>query len=255
MANTVLLNNVDHAELKVSEQYGEAFGHKVGRTVVFPSEFEQLQCEYPLLIARGSDAGQYQCVALFGFSADENLFLDASAPGRWDASVVPLMIAKGPFLIGSQEEFTPSGPVRKAVVHIDLDDPRVNTSEGQPLFLDFGGNSPYLEQVQKRLQALDEGIGMTGAFTQVLSELGLLEAVALDIGLSDGSNYKLEGYFTVSRERFMALPDETLGQLHRGGYLSAIYALLASLGNVQKLVRRKETQLAAAVRESEVASA
>ncbi|QKX17617.1 SapC family protein [Microbulbifer sp. YPW1] len=255
MTNTVLLNNVDHAKLKVVEQYGEAFGHKVGRTVVFPSELEQLQCEYPLLIARGGEPGQYQCVALFGLSADENLFLDADAPSGWDASVLPLVFAKGPFLIGRQEEFTPSGPVQKAVVHVDLDDPRVNTTGGHPLFMDFGGSSPYLEKVQKRLQALDEGIGMTNAFTQVLSELELLEAVALDIGLCDGSNYKLEGYFTVGRERLMALPDETLGQLHRGGYLSAIYALLASLGNVQKLVRRKEAQLAASIREIEVASA
>nr|WP_010132788.1 SapC family protein [Microbulbifer agarilyticus] len=245
MANTVLLNNVDHGSLKVVEHYGEALGHNVGRTVVFPAEFEQLQCEYPLLIARGSDPGRYQCIALFGFSADENLFLDPSVPGSWDASVVPLIIAKGPFLIGNQEEFTPSGPVRKAVVHIDLDDPRVSTSEGQPLFMDFGGSSPFLEQVQQRLQALDEGIGMSRAFTQALSDLGLLQAVALDIGLSDGNTYKLEGYFTVSRERLEALPDETLGQLHRGGYLAAIYAMLASLANMQKLVKRKEALLAA----------
>ena len=254
MANTVLLNNVDHAELKVAEQYGAAFGHQVGRTVVFPTEFEQLQCEYPLLIARAADPGQYQCVALFGLSATENLFLNPQFPGRWDASVLPLVIAKGPFLIGHQEEMTPSGPARKAVVHIDLDDPRVNTREGEPLFLPLGGNSPYLEQVQRRLQALEEGIGMTQPFIQVLQQLDLLEPVLLDIGLHDGSSHKLEGYFTVSRARLSELPDETLGQLHRGGYLSAIYALLASLGNVQKLVKRKQALLDVGETDAEAAS-
>ena len=45
MSNTVLLNNVDHADLKVSTARGEAFGDGVNQAVVVPTEFLELQRE------------------------------------------------------------------------------------------------------------------------------------------------------------------------------------------------------------------
>lgn len=43
MTDIVLLNNIDHAQLRVAQGYGAAFGDAVNQALVFPTEFEALQ--------------------------------------------------------------------------------------------------------------------------------------------------------------------------------------------------------------------
>jgi hypothetical protein len=49
--------------------------------LVFPTEFEALQREYPILFRRGRQR-RLQAVALLGLDRDENLFLDGGPGGR-----------------------------------------------------------------------------------------------------------------------------------------------------------------------------
>src|SRR3712207_1319900 len=81
MTRPVLLNNVDHHDIKVMPRYGAAFGDAVNQTLVFPTEFEELQREYPIFF-RADDAGSLQPVVLLGLDRDENLFLEGE---RWAA--------------------------------------------------------------------------------------------------------------------------------------------------------------------------
>ena len=74
MTSIVLLNNIDHADLRVRGGYGVQFGDAVNQARVFPAEFEALQREYPILFRRDA-AGAYYSVALLGLDRDENLFL------------------------------------------------------------------------------------------------------------------------------------------------------------------------------------
>ena len=73
--NRVLLNNVDHADLRVIAGHGATFGDAINQALILPTEFEAAQREYPILI-RKDDAGGYQAVVLLGLDRDENLFLD-----------------------------------------------------------------------------------------------------------------------------------------------------------------------------------
>src|SRR4029078_4512110 len=95
MTNRVLLNNVDHKDLRVALRHGADFGDAVNQLLIFPTEFEEVQREFPILFRR-EENGAYQCVALLGLDRDENLFLGEDG---WLSRYVPALQQRGPFSI------------------------------------------------------------------------------------------------------------------------------------------------------------
>src|SRR4030095_12157074 len=65
MTNRVFLNNVEHRDLRVVTRHSVDFGDGINQVLVFPTEFEELQREYPILFRRAAD-GDFQAVALLG---------------------------------------------------------------------------------------------------------------------------------------------------------------------------------------------
>ena len=134
MANNVLLNNVSHQNLKVITRFGSEFGNNVGSVLAFPTEFIELQKEYPILFRRNLETQKFHAIALLGLSQSENLFLNPNIGSGWSANYIPAIVAKGPFLIGFQSQ--DSGNSKTPVIHIDLDHPTVSQEDGYPLFLE-----------------------------------------------------------------------------------------------------------------------
>lgn len=227
MANPVLLNNVDHKDLRIITGRGEALGDNLMFAPTFPAEFRTLQAHYPIVF-RKSAAGAFEPVALFGFQEGENLFL---RDGGWDATDVPLAVERLPFLIGA------SGP--ELMVHVDLDSPRVSRGEGEPVFLPHGGNTDFLERMNSTLLALHQGMQDVAGFAAALVQHELLESFVFDIELDDGSQNRLAGFYTIHEERLAMLDGAVLERLNRAGYLAAIYYALASLSNFRALIARK----------------
>ncbi|HET9447484.1 MAG TPA: SapC family protein, partial [Steroidobacteraceae bacterium] len=151
MTRHVMLDNVTHAELRVITRYGAQFGDEVGTVLTFPTEYADVQREYPIFFRKDSTSGEYHSVALLGFGKNENLFLEQ---GRWLADYVPGMVVRGPFLIGFQERGAGGESRREPMIHVDLDHPRVSRTEGEPVFLPKGGNSPYLDHIALVLRGI-----------------------------------------------------------------------------------------------------
>ena len=235
MTNRVLLNNVDHADLGVITRHGPEFGDAVNQALVFPTEFDALQREYPILFRRDAN-GELQAVALLGLDRDENLYLDG---GRWNARYVPASQQRGPFSIAR-------GDVAEAMIHIELDHPRVCRSEGEMVLLPAGGASPYLQHVSRLLGVIYDGVEVTRPFFSELAAHDLVEPVDLEIQLDDRRTYDIPGVYTVSQDRLAALSGEALERLNRGGVLRAAYAVVSSFGNLGWLVDAKTRKLAAA---------
>lgn len=227
MANPVLLNNVDHKELRVITRRGAAYGDNLMLAVTFPAEFRTLQAHYPIVF-RKSAAGAFEPVALFGFQEGENLFL---RDGRWEATDLPLSVERLPFLIGANGQ--------ELMMHVDLDNPRVSSTEGEPVFLPHGGNSEFLERMNSTLLALHQGLQEVPGFTEALLQNELLESFVFDIELDDGSQNRLAGFYTINEDRLATLDGAVLERLNRSGYLAAIYFAMASLSNFRALIERK----------------
>src|SRR5688500_8096088 len=169
--NRVLLNNVDHHDLRVITCRGAEFGDAVSQVMVFPTEFEAVQREYPIVFRRDGE-GALRPVALLGLARGENLFLDGE--GGWRASYAPALLSRGPFSIAA-----PDAPDGEPMIRVDLDDPRVSRSEGTPVFLPQGGNAPYLAQVTPVLPTISVGHPLLDPLIASLDSCELLRAANL----------------------------------------------------------------------------
>lgn len=243
MTNHVLLDNVSHKNLRINKQYREGCGFDSNVARVFPVELAALQADYPLLFVRDADSGQFSTVALLGFNKGENLYL---RDGRWNASSLPMTIERQPFLIGFQERMVDGAPVEEPVVTIDLDHPSVSDTEGEKLFLEHGGETPFLERIAAILNAIHEGHAASQAFSELLVGLELVESLAMDIEFIDGSHHRLEGLYAINEDRLRRLEGGALETLHKQGHLLSVYMMLASLPKLSTLINEKNMRLRAA---------
>ncbi|MCV2360759.1 MULTISPECIES: SapC family protein [Roseateles] len=228
MANSVLLNNVDHQDLRVINRRAAELGDGQMFALTFPDEFRSIQAHYPIVFRKTAEGTGFEPIALLGLQAGQNLFL---RDGRWDAAYLPLSLERQPFLIGRSGQ--------ELLVHIDLDSPRLSRSEGEALFLPHGGSSDYLQRINSVLLALHQGLDATPAFIQALQAHELLESFVLDVELNDGSQNRLAGFYTINEERLAGLPGSALEALARAGHLQAIYMAVASLSQLRTLIDRQ----------------
>lgn len=240
MTNHVLLNNVDHKDLKVITTRSAEYGDNVQFAITFSWEFRSIQAHYPIFFTQNSGTGGFAAVAMFGFQDKENLFLRDRG---WDANYVPLTIRREPFLIGFQQSAAGGDTDREPVIHVDMDSPRVSDSEGEAAFLAHGGISEYLDQTNSILNTINEGYPVHELFVKELAEHGLLEPFALDIELNDGSRNRLMGFHTINEDALFELDGDALAGLNEKGFLLPIYMALASLSNIRDLIDRKNALL------------
>ena len=231
-----VLNNVDHHDLRVITRHGAEFGEGVNQVLVFPTEFEAVQRDYPIVFRRDGE-GALRPVALLGLARDENLFLDTE--GEWQARYVPALFQRGPFSIAA-----PESPEGEPMIRVDLDHPRVSRSEGLPVFLPHGGNSAYLDHVSGILRAIYLGHHLIEPMVAAFETAGLLRAVNLEARVGETEVHAVPGVFTIDRERLAALSAGELAELHAGGFLQAAFFMAASLGNMQRLADLKGRRLA-----------
>lgn len=238
MATHVLLNNVEHKNLKIITTRSADLGDNVMSTMTFPSEFRSVQAHYPIFFHKQANTGQFQAVAAFGFEEGENLFLGENG---WDASYVPLTIERQPFLIGFQSGTAMAEP--QTVIHVDMDSPRISETEGEAVFLEHGGLSEYLQHVNSVLHTIHKGYEGNQAFIDALLKYDLLESFTLDVKLNDGSNYRMAGFYTINEEKLGELDGDALASLNRDGHMQPIYMALASLSNIRDLIDRRNARL------------
>lgn len=228
MPRPVLLNNVDHQHLRVATGHGARFGDAVNQAVVFPSEFEELQREYAILLRRNDD-GAFRATVLLGLERDENLFL---AGERWDARYVPALHARGPFSIGV------AATGGEPMVHIDLDHPRLG-EEGTPIFRDQGGNAPLLDHATAVLRSIYTGAQAGEAMIAAWLALDLIAPVSLQLDLDETRRFTVPDCFTIDAARLAALDGTALERLHHDDHLRPAFWINSSLGNVRHLLDRK----------------
>lgn len=236
MTKHAMLNNIEHKDLRVNTGHGAQFGDEITCTLAIPSEFRSIQVDYPIFFHKNAETGKYSPMAMFGLAPDENLFLDGD---QWKANYIPLMIQRGPFSIGFQEEAEGNSADKKMVISIDMDNPRVGTAEGEPLFEPFGGNSAYTDQMVEVLQQIEQGQRVIEEFVNALLEHDLLEPFSLEVNLNSGATHNLKGFHTIHEEKLASLDGAVLADYSRRGILQACYFAIASTANIGRLIDLK----------------
>lgn len=242
MANTVVLDKEAHHDLRVDNHPSDAYGDNVGMVGVVPREFPRLVAHYPIFFRRTPADDAYEAGAMLGFSSKENLFL---ADNRWDANYVPLNIQRQPFLVMAR----PGDTGGNLNVAVDLDSPRLfkegdSRGGGEALFLSNGEPTDYMQRVTAALNEMVQGARMGFDYSAALDKLGLIEKVRVDVEFADRSQVKLDGLYSISRDKLNALPGDQLVELRDAGYLEWAYIQLASLAHINGLIARKNRKLA-----------
>jgi hypothetical protein len=236
MSSHAVLTAETHRDLRVRTDRGPDLGDGVMCCVTVPDEFRRVQNAYPILFRLNLERDSFAAMALFGFEDGENLFLD---DGRWDARYIPLAIDIQPFLIGR-----PNGESSERQIHLDTASPRIAADGGVAAFDDNGQPSPYLQGVMEKMGDLDQGYERSAAFFDALKRHDLLEPLAVELPLVDGSVNRLVGFHAINEERLRELEPGAINALHAGGHLMPIFMALASLSNLDSLLARKNRRLA-----------
>ena len=230
--NTVLLNNVDHSDLRVTPVRGPDVGDATNQAIIVPSEFQIAQRDFPIFF-RKDDRDDWQAVALLGFAEGENLYLEGD---RWMSRYVPAILARGAFSIGVNKA---DGEQAEPMIHIDMDHPGVGTTDGFPLFREQGGSAPFLEHVSQVLRSLHAGMAMRQPFFDALERLELIDAVDISADAASDLQFVVKGFSTINQERLSMLDAKSLAALQKDGHLFLAHLVIASLANMPDLIDLK----------------
>ena len=232
MSRYEVLDREKHRQLRVKTGYGAALGDAVMYVMTYPMEFRDIQGCYPILFTKDPNTGGFFAAAVLGFDRDQNLFLKDDG---WDATYVPAMVQRQPFLIAKRGENDNEPPV----VSLDLDHPRVSQEEGEALFEADGNPSEFLNSKIALLDKLHRGLQHGQGFVETLIKHELLEQITLDFTFNDGAKQTVEGFYTIAEERLYQLQGDALESLNQAGYLQPIFMAVASLSRMRDIIERR----------------
>jgi hypothetical protein len=230
MADPVALNPEQHTGLRMRDAIdSDRFGQQQVVPLVV-HEFAQAGSDAPVVFVKSSASGQFQAVQLVGLAAGENLLLQ---DGQWRGFYTPGALRMDPLRL---VRTAPDSD--QLAVAVDPDSPLLDTVEGELLFESDGSPSAFLGERQRALGQYFEHGEVTRAMVARLAELDLLRLQELKIDLP-GETVKVGGIYLVDEKKLAELADDVVLELHRNGFLQAVYAHLLSLQQVRRLVRLK----------------
>jgi hypothetical protein len=202
---------------------------------VIPTEIPRLVLEYPVVLTKHGDTGQYLCVALFGVDPQRNLFWQ---DGQWRSHILPLNIGRQPFFVGVGSKDVAGEALQSLVTCIDLDNPGVQGDQGELLFGADGKETPYLQHKMSMLAELIDGEQRARLFVDRLATLDLIRPIQLELKIPGDAPRQIGGLHSIDEVKLRALSPEVLADLNTKGYLHVMHAMLLSLGQLPILAKR-----------------
>jgi hypothetical protein len=239
LAHPVILNNDRHRDLRVNTARGAEFGEKMHIVPVTGDEISELVLDFPIYLMENKQTGKFDLYALTGLEPGENLYLQGK---HWAASYLPLHMRRQPFLLAAPDKEDQTTGENEARIAIDLDSRRMAES-GEAIFNEDGSKTPYLENIIKVLATLAMGIESTEAFIAILVEHDLIMPTTLNITFANGKKQSLQGLHGINGKKLDELTGEVVQELYSRGFLQACYLMVASMGQVGKLIEMKNATL------------
>ncbi len=223
--NYIPLDKEKHKDIKVQVRHNFEFAKDTHLAAASFREYPQLASCMPLVFIKAPDGDQVHSVAILGVEPGKNLF---HHDGKWQGHAVPLNIQRYPF------DVRPDGD--KLGVFLD-ENSELLGEDGEPLFTEEGTASPFLENRQRLLTDLTNSEMATQRFIKKITELNLLDPIQLTVTYASGQQRNVKGMLSINEKRLNELDDATVLELQKAGFLGGIYAMLLSLGQLNRLVQ------------------
>lgn len=244
MAKLVTINSDIHRNLAVNPQKAELHGAELNLIPVVMGEFVNAAVQFPIVITKNGDTGEFVCAAMLGFEAHENLFWQN---GQWQGIYLPLQIQRQPFFIANTQEVADDKTSSNLEMCIDMDSPAIIDSsveheQKQCLFIEDGQESDYLKHAKLLLGQLLQGEQDNQRLLAALKQYDLIQPLSLEVTFANDKSTRLNGLYTINQDALAKLSESQIVQLHRDGLLQAIYTMVTSLGQIYALIARKNSQ-------------
>ena len=228
MSNYVLLDAANHQKKKVLPHGNFTHSANQHHAPLTINEFVQASTSFPVVFMKDPQEGKLHAVALLGLVAGNNLHFTES---DWLGTYVPASILRTPFELGP--DLTND---KTLTLYVDEDSQYLSENEGQAL---FDGKNPTqsLLQIQKVFADYFKDEIATQKFTAQLLTYNLLKEIELVVQYENASSMKIKGMYTINESALRLLSDAIVIDFNKQGYLMAIHAMLASLGQVNRLIK------------------
>lgn len=174
MASLVAVDNKKHLNTKVDLTKVEHHGANLSLIPVVLAEFIHLAVQYPIVLTKNGDTGQFVFSAMLGFEENENLFWQQA---QWQGLYVPLQIRRQPFFVETSDEKHHN----ELTVCLNTNSPAVSEEIGQALFDEKGDESSYFKTVKANLTQLLLGEKENKVLIATLTSMALIKPMSLDI--------------------------------------------------------------------------
>ena len=219
------LDRVRDGHMKLNRPTNFAFASKTNAIPLLVDEFPMAAAYYPIVFADGPLPVP---AAVVGLKNDTNLFVGAN--GAWvGGAYLPAYVRRYPFILMDD-------PQNKQFVLCIDEKSELLTEEGEfPLF-DGEQPSAFTKSAMEFCAALRQQGDATDEFVKALKEHDLLMPNNAEIDARDGSHLQLSGFLVIDPKKFDALPDSTILQWRKKGWLGLVYAQLLSSHRWQNLL-------------------
>lgn len=210
-----------------------AFCRTMSAISVSLAEFAVAARDYPLVFASLDGAKTFAPVALLGFEAGTNLFVDAA--GQWAPDAyVPAFVRRYPFCISKlYVDGEPQGERVVCVAKAWID------PAGAALFDAQGRPTAHWPPVERLLAEYEADLDRTAQMCAALARMQLLEPFHVQrLGGAGEAELRLGGMYRVAEAKLQDLKPASHKALATKGFTGLIHAHLHSLQNFQRLAAR-----------------
>ena len=233
MKDYQLLDPKRHSQIRVQNQ-GKLLELDRGLLApAFIAEFRSLACEYPIVLVKDTETGQFLCAVLLGLSTHHLSCFDEV--GDWRVAYLPWSLKRQPFLIAYRAD--ENGDL-VPMLSIDAGHPMVGEKSGDHVFESDGTLTSMAEAKLTALRSINDSASRTAQFVERLIELELLTGLKVQGQTDSGNEIVVDDIYGIDEEALGLLSDSILVELHRTRYLEPIYLMVASLGRISGFMRQ-----------------
>jgi hypothetical protein len=214
-----------HGNFKIRPEMDFAFAAKSNTAPLTAPEFVMVARHYPIIFV----GDQLVPTAVMGLRIDENLYI--SKDGEWDNyAYVPAYIRRFPFILLGNE-----GDER---LQLGVEETAGSSKPDARALFEGGKETEFLKQQLNMCEQFHNAYLYTREFSQALLDTKLTEERDLLVPTSPTENQKIGTYIAVNEDKFKALPDATVLEWKKKGFLHSVYFHLQSLNNWEFLLAK-----------------
>ncbi len=237
MHKLTVLTPETHGQLKVNPDRAVQFAKGHHMIPLHIGEVTRAIMDFPVMISRLRDQGDYALSALTSFTPGQNAFV---ANDQWQSSFQPAEMQTFPFALVRGED---GGPV----MAMDESLPVFSSDSGDELFDETGEPALWIDQLKNQLLSIAEHTALTRHFLTTLAELDLISPIVITLEQADGEANRIGGLHMINEDRLKSLAPEQLQDLNQRGFLGPIYAILFSVFQLNALILRHNAQNSASI--------